>query len=60
MDVEHIVITKMFEIEVNSLFKGREERQLAKKRVIVSSGSNSKFFSIKDSFKKNMFHIKNF
>ncbi len=60
MDVEHIVIAKMFEKEVNSLFKGREERQLTKKRVIVSSGSNSKFFSIKDSFKKKYVSHKEF
>jgi hypothetical protein len=40
VDVKHIVIAKMFEKEVNYLFKGREERQLAKKRVIMSGGSS--------------------
>jgi len=38
--VDHNLIAKMFEEEVNSLLKGREERQLAKKNVIMSSRSN--------------------
>jgi hypothetical protein len=41
----------MFE-EVNFLLKGKKERQPTKKRVIVSGGFISKFFSIKDSFKR--------
>jgi hypothetical protein len=52
MDAKHIVIAKMFEEEVNYFLKGREKRQPTNKRVIMSSGSISKFFSIKDSFKK--------
>ncbi len=40
MDVEHIVIAKMFEEEVNSFLKGREERQPAKKRTILFGGSS--------------------
>jgi hypothetical protein len=39
VNVEHIVIIKMFEEEVNFLLKGREKKQLAKKIVSVSSGS---------------------
>jgi hypothetical protein len=34
------------------LLKGKENKQLAKKRMIVFVGSSSKIFSIKDSFKK--------
>jgi hypothetical protein len=60
VDVKHTIIAKMFEEKVNSLFKWKEEKQLAKKKMIVFGGSIFKFFSIKDSFKKNMFHIKKF
>jgi hypothetical protein len=50
--VEHTIIAKMFEEEVNFLLKGRKERQLAKKKTIVSNGSISNFVVVKDSFKK--------
>ncbi len=59
VDVEHTIIAKMFEGEVTSLFKGRKDKQIAKKRMIVFGGSSSKFFSVKYSFKKSMLHIKN-
>jgi hypothetical protein len=52
VDVAHTIIAKMFKEEVNFLLKGKEERQSAKKKAIVSSVSIFKFFSIKDSFKK--------
>jgi hypothetical protein len=52
VDVEHTIIAKMFEEEVDSLLKGSAERQLAKKRVIISGESISKFFYVKDSFKR--------
>jgi hypothetical protein len=52
VDAKHIVIAKMFEKEINFLLKGRKERQLAKKRAIMFSGSNFKFFPLKNSFKK--------
>jgi len=52
VDANHTLIAKMFQ-EVNSLLKGREERQPAKKRTIVFSESISKFFLVKDTFKKN-------
>jgi hypothetical protein len=32
VDVDHNLIAKMFEEKVNSLLKGRKERQLAKKK----------------------------
>ncbi len=51
MDAVHTIIVKMFE-EVNSLLKGREERQLTKKKTIVFGGSISKFFLVKNSFEK--------
>jgi len=52
MDANHIVITKMFEKEIKFLQKGSAKRQLVKKRTIVSGGSISKFFFVKDSFKR--------
>ncbi len=52
VDAKHTVIAKMFQKEINFLLKGRKERQLAKKRAIMFSGSNSKFFPLKNSFKK--------
>ncbi len=52
MDANHIVITKMFEKEIKFLQKGSAKRQLVKKRAIVSGGSISKFFFVKDSFKR--------
>jgi hypothetical protein len=42
----------MFEEIVNSLLKGRPERQSTKIKIVVSSGSVSKFLYVKDSFKK--------
>ncbi len=38
VDVEHTVIAKLFEEEVNSLPKGREEKQPTNKRMNMSSG----------------------
>jgi hypothetical protein len=52
VDVEHTVITKMFEEKVNSLLKGSVEKQSTKKKMIIFNGSISKFFCIKDSFKR--------
>jgi hypothetical protein len=52
VDAKHTVITKMFKEEINFLLKRREERQLTKKKVTVSNESIFKFFSIKDSFRK--------
>ncbi len=52
MDVEHTTIPKLFEEEVNFLLEGREEKQPTKKIMIMFGGSISKFFFVKDSFKK--------
>ncbi len=52
MDVKHTIIAKIFEEEINFLLKGREERLLAKKIMIVSNGLVFRFFSIKFFFKK--------
>jgi len=60
VDAKHIGIAKMFEEKVNSLLKGKKEIQPTNKRMIVSSGSISKFLFLKDSFKKRMCHRKNF
>jgi hypothetical protein len=39
VDANHILITKMFEKEVNFFLKRKKERQLAKERLILSIGS---------------------
>jgi len=39
VDVAHTIIAKKFKEEVNFLLKGKEERQSAKKKTIVSSVS---------------------
>ncbi len=52
MDVEHIVIAKMFEGKMNFLLKRSVERQPTKKKMTVSGGSIFKFFFVKDSFKR--------
>ncbi len=52
MDAKHIVITKMFEEEVNTLLKGREERQPKKKKRLCLVGQFFYFFSIKDFLNK--------
>ncbi len=44
MDAYHILVAKMFEEEVIFLLKGKKEKQLAKKIVIVFDGSISNFF----------------
>ncbi len=48
-DVKHIIIAKMFEEEIKSLLKRREERQPTKKR---TWWINFQFFFAKNSFKK--------
>ncbi len=44
VDVEHTIIAKKFKEEVNSLLKGRKEKQSTKKKTIMFGGSISKFF----------------
>ncbi len=48
--VDHIIVTKRFQEEMNSLMKEMNERKLVKKKLNVIS---SKIFVIKDSFKKD-------
>ncbi len=55
VDVDHSLITQMFEEEVNSLMTSNDETQPLKKRTYIF-----KYFSIKDSYKKKMSHRKNF
>jgi hypothetical protein len=52
VDVNHSFIAQMFEEKMNNLLKKTKERQLSKKRKNSFRRSISKFFSIKDIFKK--------
>jgi hypothetical protein len=52
VDVEHILIAKRFEKEMNNVLKVFEERQPSKKRVNMSRGAILNFFFMEDSFKK--------
>jgi hypothetical protein len=49
VNVDHGLVAKIFEEEVNNLLKGKEERQPLKKR----SNSLSNFFVMKEPFKKD-------
>jgi hypothetical protein len=60
VDAKHTVIAQTFEEKVNSLLKGREERQPTKKKTIVFCGSISKNKLLKIPSKKRMCHKKNF
>jgi hypothetical protein len=60
VDAYHSFIAQRFEKEVNSLLKGTKKKQPPKKRTNPFEGSIFNFFSIKDSFKKKMFHKNNF
>jgi hypothetical protein len=53
VDVNHFLIYKKFEKEVNSLMKGNVERQLTKKHPNPSKSSISNFLIMKVSFKNN-------
>ncbi len=53
MDAEHTLLTKKFEEEVNSLVKSGFERQLTKKWPNVFANEISKFFLLKNPFKKD-------
>jgi hypothetical protein len=50
--LDHVIVTKRFEEEMNSLLKEINERKLVKKKPDVIGGFISKRFVIKDSFKK--------
>ncbi len=52
MDVDHGLIAKLFEEEMNSLLTGKEERQPWNLFGIFVSN----FFAMKDSFKKDDVH----
>jgi hypothetical protein len=56
VDVEHIVIAKMFGGKINYLLKGSAKRQPTKKRMIVFGGSISKFFFSNIPLKERMWH----
>jgi hypothetical protein len=52
VDVNHPILVKTFEQEVNSQMKRIVENQLAKKRPSVSNNTIYLFFGVKDSFEK--------
>jgi hypothetical protein len=52
VDVKHILIAKRFQKEMNNVLKVFEERRPSKKRANMFGGAISKFFFMKDSFKK--------
>jgi len=52
MDVEHIVIAKMFEKNLIFLLKGRKEKQPTKKKQLCLVGKFLKKFLSKILFKK--------
>jgi hypothetical protein len=53
VDVNHPIIAKTFEKEVNSQMKGIMENQLTIKRPNVSSNTIFTYFSVKDPFEKD-------
>jgi hypothetical protein len=53
LDVNHQIIFKKFQEEINKQGKKNVERQLAKKRSNISNSSISKFFVSKYPFKKD-------
>jgi hypothetical protein len=58
--VDHIIVTKRFQEEMNSLMKEMNERKLVKKKPNVIRELISKIFVIKDSFKKDDVQHKSF
>jgi hypothetical protein len=57
MDVEHIVIAKMFEKNLIFLLKGRKEKQPTKKKRLCLMGKFLIFFYQRFFPKKRMCHI---
>ncbi len=48
MNVDHVVIVKRFEKEINSLVKGNVNRELTTKKPNVYGSAMSNFFGAKD------------
>jgi hypothetical protein len=59
VDANHVTLTKRFE-NVKSPLRNVLERQIAKKRPNVSNFKLSKFFGVKDPFKKDVCNKSNF
>jgi len=53
VDIDHVLIVKNFEKEVNGPIKKTFEMQLTKKRPNVSNNAISKLFDVKNPFKKD-------
>jgi hypothetical protein len=60
VDVEHSLLAKKFDEEMNNLVKSELERQLVKKKQNVSSSEISNFFIIKILYKKEDVQLKQF
>jgi hypothetical protein len=50
VNVDHVVIVKRFEKEINSLVKGIVNRQVTTKKPNVYGRAMSNFFGVKDNF----------
>jgi len=50
VNVDHVIIVRRFEKEINSLMKGTVNRQLTRKKPNVYGSAMSNFFSVKDHF----------
>ncbi len=50
MNVDHVVIVKRFEKEINSLMKGTVNRQVTTKKPNMYGSAMSNFFGVKDHF----------
>ncbi len=50
MNIDHVLIVKRFEREINSLVKGTMNRQLTTKKPNVYGSAMSFFFGVKDHF----------
>ncbi len=53
MNVDHGLVAKLFEDEVNNLLRGKEERPPLKNRSNLFGNFISNFFAIKEPFKKD-------
>jgi hypothetical protein len=60
VDVEHSLLEKTFDEEVNNLVKSELERQIAKNRQNVFSSEISEFFISKVPYKKENAQLKQF
>jgi hypothetical protein len=60
VDNAHVIIVKKIEEEVNAIVKRSIEKKPTKKRPYVSQNARSKFLFVKNIFKKDDKHQKDF